>query len=687
VEKCGVFKEAMETGGRDHPEPLWNNILSTVAFTEDAEFFIEPLSSGHKGYDKQKTEDKFAYKLAKRHDGSLRPILCTTFAQYRSATCAACPFSGNIKTPLVLGKREEMSYLPPWIKITDKGVWKKTGKADAGGEDEWKQIFPYHIGNVELIDGGIGELKMRATFTSKHNVIRTEIPTTLLAKDGSALCETLVAERVMVTSNAAHELKGFMMSWLKTMQDIKRSSVNRLTGLGWGERGGQIVFVAGQKVFQPDGKEDHFSHVEASLLNDYSPRGKREVWDKCASALVADGRQAAVATLMTSFAAPLMQLTGTGGLTFSIYSAASGTGKSSLLKAAQAVWGHPVRGVNALDDTMLSLTKKLGFLNSIPAYWDELRGDRRTIHNFAKIIFQLSQGKEKSRLNSHIKLQDMGTWKTLIGMASNERINDHMDQIAGNTNAGRVRVFEVTMPEIRGTEDNLMDNDFARDISALDSNFGHVGQVYAKYLATNLDATKKMVSELQDQVVSDLSATAEERFWVGFVAAELASARIVNHLGILKFDENLFKKWLYSEFYAQRAGSKAMFLPADQTAKKLLFQYIDENRDGMLVVERMVKPGGGSPGVILVQPRDKEIVVLKAHLDKVIRIKVQAFRNWIYMSQGIAPTPITSELVNMGVAKVGRKSISAGVANTSNMQMDCYDIDMTHPSVSGMLED
>lgn len=684
TEKCGVFKEALETGGRDHPEPLWNNILSTAAFTEDAEHFIEPLSSGHKGYNKQKTEEKFAYKLAKRLDGSLRPVLCTTFAQYRSVVCNACPFNGHIKTPLVLGKREEMSYLPPWIKITDKGVFKKQEKAAEDGTDVWKQIFPYHIGNVELIDGGIGELKMRATFTSKSNVIRTEIPTTLLAKDGSALGELLVSERVLVGSNAAHELKGFMMNWLKTMQDIKRNSVNRLTGMGWGERGGQTVFVAGQKIFLPDGKEDHFSHPESSLLNDYSPRGKREVWDKCASILVADGRQAAVATLMTSFAAPLMQLTGTSGLTFSIYSAASGTGKSSLLKAAQAVWGHPVRGVNALDDTMLSLTKKLGFLNSIPAFWDELRGDRRTIHNFAKIIFQLSQGKEKSRLNSAIKMQDMGTWKTLIAMASNERINDHMDQIAGNTNAGRMRVFEVTMPEIRV---NNMDNEFARDVADLDKNFGHVGQVYAKHLAINFDSIKKEISELQDKVVAELSATSEERFWVGFVVAELTAARIVNQLGILKFDETLLKKWLYSEYHSQRAGGKAMFLPPAETAKKLLFQYIDENRDGMLVVEHIAKRGVGNYGAVLVQPKDKEIQVLKAHIDKKLRVKMHSFRAWVYNSQGYAPSPIVSELLKSGGVVQLRGSISAGVANTSNAQTECLEVDLTHAAFSGMLEE
>lgn len=686
VTKCGVFKDALATGGKDHVEPLWSNILSTIAFTEDAEHFVHPLSEGHPGYDRQKVDAKFAYKLDRRLNGQVRPVLCTTFAQYKGSICAGCPYNGRIKTPLVLGKREEMAHLPPWIKVTDKGVLKKTGTKADDGTEEWKMVFPYHIGNVELIDRGIGELMMRATFTSKSNVIRTEIPTTLLAKDGSTLSELLVSERVLVGGNATGEFKGFMMPWLKTMSDIKQNSISRLTGLGWGERGGQQVFCAGQKIFTADGKEDHFSHPEASLLNDYTPHGKADVWERSAKLLLADGRQAAAATLMTAFSAPLMKFTGSAGLTFSIYSAASGTGKSSLLKVAQSVWGHPVRGVNALDDTFLSVTKKLGFLNTLPAYWDEMRGDRKTIHGFVKMIFQLGQGKEKSRLTSSIKMQEMGTWNTLITMASNERVNDHMDQITTNTNAGRLRVFEVTMPEIKGLEDRV-NNEFSRDISVLAQNYGHAGQKYAKYIASNHDKVRDLVQKMQDKVAKDMSADPEERFWVAFVAAEIAAALLVNQLGILEFPIPTFQKWLYAEFKSQRSGSKAMFLPPEQNAIKLLLQYMDEKRDGVLVTEHMGKTGViGACGAILVQPKDKEILILKAHLDKKIRVKINSFKQWLYNQEGFAPTPIIAELMKTGAVIRNKGSVSAGLANTANVQSDCLTIDLTHPSMAGSLD-
>lgn len=686
--KCGVFKDALATGGKDHTEPLWSNILTTISFTEDGEHFVEALSSGHPQYDPVKARQKYDYKLARRQEGLVRPVLCTTFADYKGSICSACPYNGRIKTPLVLGKREEMAHLPPWIKITERGVFKKTGGKTDDGTEEWKQVFPYHIGNVELIDRGIGELMMRATFTSKSNVIRAEIPTTLLAKDGSALGELLVSERVLVGSVATTELKGFMMSWLKQMADIKQNSVSRLTGLGWGERGGNVVFCAGQKIFTHDGQEDHFSHPEASLLNDYTPQGKADIWDRSAKLLLSDGRQAAKATLMTAFAAPLMKFTGSAGLTFSIYSAASGTGKSSLLKVAQAVWGHPIRGVNALDDTFLSVTKKLGFLNTLPAYWDEMRGDRKTIHGFVKMIFQLGQGKEKSRLTSSIKMQEMGTWNTLITMASNERVNDHMDQITNNTNAGRLRVFEVTMPEIRGVTDERVNNEFTRDIASLAQNYGHVGQRYAKYIASNYDKVKALMVSLQDQVANDLSADPEERFWVAFVASEIAAAALVNELKILDFDVAAFQRWLYAEFRSQRAGSKAMFLPPTDNAVKLLLQYVDEKRDGMLVVEHLNKPGVNllSVGSIMVQPKDKEILILKAHLDKKMRVKIQPFKQWLYNKEGAAPSAILAELMKTGAVLRSRSSVTAGLANTLNAQVDCLTIDLEHPSFSASLD-
>lgn len=686
VTKCGVFKEALDTGGKEHSEPLWSNILSTIAFTEDGELFVPALSDKHPGYNAEKALQKFAYKLDKRRDGLVRPVLCSTFGQYKSDICKACPYSGRIKTPLVLGKREEMAHLPPWIKISDTGVYRKTGKTTEDGVDEWKQVFPYHIGNVELIDRGIGELMMRATFTSRSNVIRAEIPTSLLAKDGSALAELLVTERVLVGGTASSELKGFMMPWLKTMADIKKNSISRLTGLGWGERGGNTVFCAGQKIFTHDGKEDYFSHPEANLLNDYTPHGKPDIWDRSAKMLVSDGRQAAIATLMTAFSAPLMKFTGAAGLTFSIYSPASGTGKSSLLKVAQAVWGHPVRGVNALDDTFLSVTRKFGFLNTLPAYWDEMRGDKKTIHSFCRMIFQMGQGKEKSRLTANIKMQDMGTWQTLITMASNERVNDHMDQISGNTNAGRLRVFEVSMPDIRGKIDERVNNEFTRDIAALNMNYGHMGQQYGKYLATNAQAIETMVHKLQDKVVKDLVADPEERFWVAFVAAQIAAAMLINKMGVLTFDVALFQKWLYNEFKSQRSGSKAMFLPPTQNATQLLFNYIDEHRENVLVTEFMGRQGAIAYGSIMVQPKDKEILILKAHVDKKIRIKLASFKTWLYNERGYAPSPILSELFQTsGVSRV-RGTVTAGLANTSGAQTDCITVDLEHPSFSGLLE-
>jgi hypothetical protein len=510
---------------------------------------------------------------------------------------------------------------------------------------------------------------------------------TLLVKDGSALSEKLVNDRVVVGSHSIQEFKGFMMPWLKTIQDIKQNSISRVNGLGWGERGGQPVFVAGQKIFRKDGGEEFFTHAESQLLNDYSPRGKKDVWEKCASVMLQDGRQASIATIMTAFTAPLMELTGTGGLTFCIYSSESGTGKSSLLKLSQAVWGHPIRGVHALDDTPLSLTKKLGFINSLPAYWDEVRGDKKAIHGIAKLIFQLAQGKEKSRLTSATRMQDMGTWKTLITMASNERINDHMDQIAGNSNAGRVRVFEITMPDLTSTFDGPTSNEFTRNVAALDGNYGHAGQLYAKYLMGNYDAIKKMVHTTHDEVAVELKVKPEERFWAGFVAAELSAARIVNDMGLMKFDIEPLKKWLYSEFYAQRGGSAAVFLPAADTAKDCLFQFIDAHRDSVLVVEHFgVQGDPNGYGSILVQPRDKEIKILKAHEDKKIRIRAQHFRKWMYEWRNYPPSPIFKELCKSGAVTIKKSSISAGLANTSGAQYECLEVDLNHPSMAKLLE-
>ena len=685
AEKCAVFKDALATGGRDHSEPLWRHLLGLLTFTDDGEKLIHEISKGHPDYKAEQTEAKYAQVLKLKTEGKLKPILCTTFETYKGAACAGCAYKGRIKTPMVLGKIESTAYLPLYYRMADYSVQKLTKKGEPGEPEIWSDVFPYRISDVTVHDhGDLSAKQVTLTFSSKRDTRKVDIESTLLAMQGDALPLMFSHAGLWVTGPQIAEFKTFMTTWLRRMADTKAATRVEMTGLGWGKRNGKDAFAAGGRVYTEDGEEFDFYHADPTMVRNYLPKGDPAVWEQAANAIAKDSRQAAVAALLTSFAAPLVNFAGVKGLTFSLYSAASGTGKSSILRTAQSVWGHPTRGMAMIDDTQLSVINKLGFLNTIPAYWDEMRsGD--TLINFVKMIFTLGQGREKSRLTSTIRQQAAGTWDTLITIASNERLVDHVDRYIKNTDAGRLRLFEVTLPALRSLNPTL-----SKTFSDLEKNYGHAGIRYAKYLATHRSEAEKLVHDFQAFVLTKVQAGSTERFWVAFVAAIMAAAALVEKAGILKVDIPKLTQWLLSEFIAQQGGVASNYKAPVDAATASIFSFIDAHRNHMVLVESFSATTGMSKyGNILTppaqMPRD-EILILKAVNDNLIRFKKDAWKDWVVKELGHSPTTLEAELQRLGVKQV-RASLGAGIQAASNARIMCVEIDLKSSNFGGLLDD
>jgi hypothetical protein len=675
--RCAVMGEAVETGGKDHPEPLWSNLLSLLAFCVDGADMVPIVSGGHPSYDATKCIAKFEYKQKRKAEGLLKPVLCSTFEQSKSSLCAECKFRGQIRTPLVLGRRADAAYLPPGYVLKPTGLYKIKPSLADGEPDKVSLAFPYMISDVDLLTTGAGFM-VKAAFSSSHNLIRTEVPLTQYMDQSSELNKALGGAGVIAGQHFFTELKHVMTYWLKKLQDIKDATKSQTTNLGWGSRDGEDVFVAGAHIFHKDGRVDTFTHPETQLLQNYEPTGKRAQWDLAAATVLADGREAIAATVLTAFSAPLMKFTGAAGITFSVSSTASGTGKTTALKLAQAVWGHPVRAMAMLDDTPNSLMKKVGFTNSLPAYWDEVRATKN-FDTFIQMIFSLAQGKEKARLTSSVRQQEMGTWDTLCVMATNERLVDHVDQIVKSTDAGRMRVFEVRVPEIPG---KASDPKVGRMIATLSNNYGQVGQQYAKFLATHSKTIERLVHSIQDGVAKELGATSSERYWVAFVSCLLAACHLANQLQILAIDYKKLKRWLYAEFLIQRAGVKQVFMTPEATAISALVQYADFHRDQFVVVEWANNKLGH--GALLVQPPGKEILGLKSTMDSKLRVKEAHFKTWVHGQLHQSPSVVIDRLLMLGIATRRKAGVTAGIANTTNTRVACIEVDLAHATMAAL---
>lgn len=674
IQNCAVLKHTMDTGGAGQPGMMWHKIMHLLAYTEDGGDYIHAMSNKHAEYDAKKVDARFEYSVKRKHE--LKPVLCKTFEGFMPSKCATCKFKDNIRTPLVLGKTTE-SYLPANYKMTKEGIC-KARKTDPNEPLEWVLVVPYQLTDVEFMDTVHGH-GLKITFHNPPKSYTLVVPGVMMASDTRELSKFLMAEGIKLSDPQVVELKNVMIPWMHKMERVKEATRAQLTGLGWTNTGGKVGFANGRSIFLEDGSTAPVSGLDKALCREYSPVGEESAWRNAVAAVTADQCPPIVAAVLSAFAAPLIYFTGVSGVMFSLHSRQSGTAKSSSLRVAQSVWGDPMRGVNSLHDTANAMAKKFGFLNNLPAYWDEVRA-RDQVTSFVSTIFQLGQGKEKQRMNSHAKMQEMGTWATMTTIATNEPILDHIDHIVGNTNAGRLRVFEVEVPvrPLQNTQVPFL-------LQELNGNFGHVGEDYAKWLAKNAPAVRLLVQKTQELVTNELEATNDERFWVALATVLLVAGMIASKRGYVQVDSKQFKRWLYGEFKRQRGLAGKEYEPLQDRARNAVIEFAEKHRDQLIVTDHASSKGKPNVGVVYVQPISKEIVGLIARKDRTFRVKRDVFRDWVYKALRDSPTDIIDHLVKTG-AQVRRASVTAGLANTLDARVTVLDINLNDPSFNDILE-
>ena len=97
----------------------------------------------------------------------------------------------------------------------------------------------------------------------------------------------------------------------------------------------------------------------------------------------------------STFAAPLVEMTGHAGLLLGLISSESGIGKSTALQLGQAVWSKPI--VWQVNDTINHFAK-CTTLRHLPFNSpDEIKGDKQ-MRAMVELAFQLTGGHEKGKV-------------------------------------------------------------------------------------------------------------------------------------------------------------------------------------------------------------------------------------------------------------------------------------------------
>jgi hypothetical protein len=120
--QCGFIKEALETGGANFGNPLWNLTTLIATSTKGGREDAHRMAQGHPTYDRVKTDELFERKVAERRNPRLGWPGCKAIQAAGCKHCAGCPHLAKGKSPLNLATRAappaEPSFVDPYEEFS-----------------------------------------------------------------------------------------------------------------------------------------------------------------------------------------------------------------------------------------------------------------------------------------------------------------------------------------------------------------------------------------------------------------------------------------------------------------------------------------------------------------------------------------------------------------------------------------
>ncbi len=686
---CGFVARSLGTGGKDNPNPLWFITGSIATFVEDGREALHAMSNQHPGYVPADTDRLYDRVLATKDRRDVGWPQCEKVASYGCKDCAACPLLAQKKSPLnfVLAVANDnpvaTDTLPDKYVRTPEGIVSMRSVTDEGVP----LLIP--VCHYPILNGWLSNNPWTFHFTTRTETGRktaVEIPTEVIfAREG--INKYLGSKGFFLSDTQYKTLKEFFVAWLQKLQQSKESVVSA-SPFGWSVVDGKVEgFTYAGRVWTKD-TDRPAANPNPQLQYQYSPKGDIAPWRESAKVIYEQKRPALDAILAVAFAGPLVKFTGFGGLILNAYSPESGIGKTTAMKVSQSVWASPVLAMQGLDDTTNSVLNKMGQLRSLPMYWDEIKSDEQ-IKRFCSVVFNLTGGREKTRLNADSTLKTSGTWQTMMVSASNDTLMDGMARAVGSTTAGLHRLFEYTVSKPHEVSHDV--GVVQRLLGKLDENYGHAGLIYAKFLGANHSRIENEVAELQDRLYSETQVKQEERMWIATMAVILKGAQYANELGLTDISLDHLKGFLLEVLERMRGEveSSPSDLTSDMSVSSVLAEFLNATRSRNTLITNRIWVSKGKPPKDSIQikcdtSRLGEVSVHYGKEDRLLRISSTFFSRWM-SERGYSRQTWTKRMQNEFGLKIVNGKLGGGTDLVCAMEY-LIELDMNHAKLSTFLE-
>ena len=646
-------------------EPLWRSALSIAAFCVDRHSAARKMSEQYEGYDPDEVEVKVNNLLSKGG-----PHHCTTFEKQNPGGCDNCIHKGKLKSPIMLGIEIEEAddednevvveeegkkvtlnipeYPFPFFRGKNGGVYKRP---DDDEESEPALVYEHDFYVVKRMrDPEMGEVALFRLHLP-HDGVREFAVSTSAISSKDELRKLLAQQGVVAHPKQYENLAVFVVMFIKNLQYTRKADIMR-TQFGWVENDSK--FIMGDKEITKDGT---FYSPPTTTTEFFAEKihtkGDMDKWKEVFNLYGMAGMEAHAFATLTAFGSPLFKFTGLDGAIINVIYEMAGSGKSTILRMCNSVYGQPKELMTIEKDTFNAKMQQLGVMNNLPNTIDEITN--MSGMEFSDLAYSISQGRGKNRVKSQSNALRINntSWRNMTLCSANCSFYEKLGSAKNTPDGESVRLLEYKIEP-----NDLIGVAVGKEMfdHQLNENYGHAGEIYITWLVNNLEEAKALVKKIQARIDSEVQFTARERFWSAVAACNIAGGLIAKSLDLHNYDMAKVYSWLKGMLSEMRNDVK----PPNSTPISALGEFINSHIFNTLVVNGEVDARSQLISLPLLEPRN-ELLIRYEPDTKHLYIAAKQFKDFC-VKQQIGYKELLKKLTDLQVfVEATNKRMSKGM--------------------------
>jgi hypothetical protein len=561
----------------------------------------------------------------------------------------------EVETEIGIEKHQIPEYPFPFFRGKKGGIYIRPPK---DSEEEPAMVYEHDLYVLKRMrDKELGEMALFRLHLP-HDGVKEFAITTAAISSKDELRKQLAQQGVMAHHKQYESLATYVVTAVKNLQYTKKAELMR-TQFGWVE--GDSKFIMGNKEITKDGTfYSPSSSTTEFFAEKVHEKGDIDKWKEVFNLYALKGMEPHAFGALTAFGAPLMKFTGLKGSIINVIYEYAGSGKSTILRMCNSVYGMPYELMSIEKDTLNAKMTQLGVMNNIPNTIDEITN--MTPKDFSDLAYGISHGRGKNRQkgSENALRTNNASWQNMTLCSANASFYEKLTALKNSPDGESVRLLEYKIEPndligvAKGKE--MFDHQ-------LNENYGHAGEIYLTWLVNNLEYTKDLIKKVQARLDKEVQFTSRERYWSATAACNIAGGLIARHLGLHDFDMTAVYDWLKGMLSEMRHDVK----PPQSTPVATLGEFLDSHAVNTLVVNEEVDARSNMSALPLQEPKlqllvryepDTKHIYVAAKQFKEFCIKQQV--NYKTLLKELTDLQIFVEAINKRMSK-GMKIASPAV--------------------------